>query len=90
MKSEKKNHGVAFAVRNTLLQKVEPPTAGSARLLSMCLNTDTGPVTLITAYAPTLIASAESKDKFYCELDNLLWRRSECVDGSVDWGVEGS
>ena len=59
-------------MRNTLLQKVEPPTAGSVRLLSMRLNTDTGPVTLITAYAPTLIASAESKDKFYCELDNLL------------------
>ena len=59
-------------MRNTLLQKVEPPTGGSPRLLSMRLNTDTYPVTLVAAYAPTLTAPVDDKDRFYCELDNLV------------------
>ena len=69
---ERRDYGVAFAVRNTLLKKIEPPTGGSSRLLTMRLMTETGPVTLVTAYAPTLAASSESKDQFYCELDELL------------------
>ena len=69
---ERKDHGVAFAVRNTLLKKIEPPASGSPRLLSMRLMTKTGPVTLVTAYAPTLASSPDLKDRFYCELDALL------------------
>ena len=34
--------------------------------------TQTGLVTLVTAYAPTLAASFESKDQFYCKLNDLL------------------
>ena len=63
---------MVFAVRNTLLRKVESPTSGSQRLLSMRLMTNTGPVTLITAYAPTLSACSDVKDQFYCKLDDLL------------------
>ena len=69
---EKREHGVAFAVRNTLLKKIEPPTGGTERLLSMRLMTNTGLVTLISAYAPTLSASSDVKDQFYCQLDDLL------------------
>ena len=42
---ERRDYGVAFAVRNTLLKKIEPPTGGSSRLLTMRLMTETGSVT---------------------------------------------
>ena len=50
---EPREHGVGFAVRNSLLRMVEPSSSGSERLLTL-LNSATGPVTLISVYAPTL------------------------------------
>ncbi|XP_047500203.1 uncharacterized protein LOC125046469 [Penaeus chinensis] len=44
---------------------IEPPTNGSERILTMRLNTTTCPVTLISVYAPTLMASSDTKDEFY-------------------------
>ncbi|XP_076041899.1 uncharacterized protein LOC143025776 [Oratosquilla oratoria] len=40
-------HGVGFAVRNTLLSMVEPGDKGSERLMTLRLHTSEGPVTLI-------------------------------------------
>ena len=54
--NEPRAHGVGFAVRNSLLRMVEPGSGGSERLLTLRLNSATGPVTLISVYAPTLSA----------------------------------
>ena len=62
---EPREHGVGFAVKNTLPKMVEPNSNGSARLLTLCLNTTEGNVTLISVYAPTLAATAEVKDELY-------------------------
>ena len=52
--NEPREHGVGFAVRNSLLRMVEPGSGGSERLPTLRLNSATGPVTLISVYAPTL------------------------------------
>ncbi|XP_066302904.1 uncharacterized protein [Branchiostoma lanceolatum] len=63
--NEPREHGVGFAVKNTLLRMVEPGSNGSARLLTLRLNTTKGPITLVSVYAPTLAATPEVKDEFY-------------------------
>ncbi|KAG6937221.1 craniofacial development protein 2, partial [Chelydra serpentina] len=64
--------GVGFAVRNSLLGMVEPGQQGTERLLSLRLHTCTGPVNLISAYAPTLGANRDTKDEFYDQLDMII------------------
>ena len=66
--NETREYGVGFAVRNTLLRSIVPPTMGSERILSLQLHSSAGLVTLISAYAPTLSSTTEVKDKFYDEL----------------------
>ena len=65
-------HGVGFAVRNSLLSSIEPPSEGTARLLSLRLTTTSGPVNIMSVYAPTLSSSAEARDEFYEELENAI------------------
>ncbi|XP_072017467.1 craniofacial development protein 2-like [Amphiura filiformis] len=67
-----RQHGVGFAVRNTLLSSIEPPTAGTERFLSLRLSTSSGPVNIMNVYAPTLCSSTETKDQFYEELDSAI------------------
>ena len=69
---DRREHGVGFAVRTSLEPMMEPPTAGSARLLSLRLNTNSGSVNFVAAYAPTLSSSHETKDHFYNDLDDLI------------------
>ena len=69
---EAREHGVGFAVRNTLLGMVAPCQQGTERLLTLRLHTTTGPAYLISAYAPTLNATMQTKDEFYNQLDSLL------------------
>ena len=57
---ERRLHGVGFAVKNTLLPSIEPPTQGSDRILSLRLATSAGPLNVLSIYAPTLLASDES------------------------------
>ncbi|XP_055876902.1 craniofacial development protein 2-like [Biomphalaria glabrata] len=70
--SEVREHGVGFAVKNTLLNTVELKSNGSERLISLRLNTSIGHVTLICAYAPTLSSTPEAKDMFYDNLSSAL------------------
>ena len=49
---ERREHGVGFAVRKSLLKMVEPGDKGFERLLTLRLQTSDGPVTLVSAYAP--------------------------------------
>ncbi|KAG6929472.1 craniofacial development protein 2, partial [Chelydra serpentina] len=64
--------GVGFAVRNSLLGMVEPGQQETERLLSLRLHTSTGPVNLISVYAPTLGATRDTKDEFYDQLDMII------------------
>ncbi|KAM7166307.1 craniofacial development protein 2-like [Macrochelys suwanniensis] len=64
--------GVGFAVRNSLLGMVEPGQQGTERLLPLQLHTSTGPVNLISVYAPTLGATRDTKDEFYDQLDTII------------------
>ena len=66
---ERRLYGVGFAVRNTLLSSMEPPSQGTARILSLRLSTPSGPANIFSVYAPTLCATAEAKDAFYEELE---------------------
>ena len=61
---ETREYGVGFAVKNALLPMLNPPTGGSERILTVRLNTKSGPANLLSVYAPTLCSSPESKDKF--------------------------
>ena len=63
--NEPREYGVGFAVKNSLLKMVEPGSNGSARLLTLRLNTTAGPLNLVSTYAPTLAATPEIKDEFY-------------------------
>ena len=52
-------------MRNSLLRMFEPGSGGLERLLTLRLNSTTGPVTLISVYAPTLSYTPDTKDMFY-------------------------
>ena len=69
---ETKEYGVGFAVRNTLLESINPSTEGSKCILSLQLYSSAGPVSLISAYAPTLTSTAEVKDKFFDDLSTTI------------------
>ena len=70
--NEPKEHGVGFAVRNSLLRMVEPGSGDSERLLALRLNSTTGPVTVISVYAPTLSATPDTKDVFYENVASII------------------
>ena len=69
---EKPKQGVGIAARNTLLSCVEQPVFASPRLMSIRIRIRAGYITVISAYAPTLLASDEDKDEFYQQLSDLL------------------
>ena len=69
---EPRIHGVGLAVKNSLLSAVEPPSQGTPRILSLRLSSSSGPVNILSVYAPTLSSSAEVKDEFYEELETTI------------------
>ena len=68
----RREHGVGFAVRKSLLKMVEPGDKGCERLLTLRLYTSGGPISLISAYAPTLTSRPEAKDEFYSNLNVVI------------------
>ena len=52
----------------SLLGSVTPPADGTERILKLQLKRSVAPVSLISAYAPTLTSPSEAKDRFYDEL----------------------
>jgi len=78
---EPRQHGVGFAVRNSLLASVETPTGGSSRLLVLRMKTSMGNINILSAYAPTLTSTPEAKDQFYEALEDALSciPKSECI-----------
>ena len=69
---EPREHGVGFAVRNSLMSSIVQPSEGTERILALKLNTPAGLANLISAYAPTLTSQDDAKDKFYDELGTTL------------------
>ena len=69
---EHRIHGVGIAVRNSILSSVQPHSQGTERIISLLLNTSSGPTHIFSAYAPTLSSSAEVKDVFYEELEERI------------------
>ena len=69
---ERREHGVGFAVKNSLLKAVELGENGSERLLTLRLRTASGNATLVSAYAPTLHSADEVKDAFYESLNLII------------------
>ncbi|KAF0032162.1 hypothetical protein F2P81_014452 [Scophthalmus maximus] len=67
-------HGVGFAVRSSLLQRIpESPVGISERLMTWRIPlTNNRHATLISAYAPTLDADPECKEHFYASLHNAI------------------
>ena len=59
---EPRQHGVGFAVRNSLLPTTEMPTGGSERFLAFRMKTSFNFVNFLSVYAPTLTSSPEAKD----------------------------
>ena len=71
---EVREHGVGFAVRNRLLGSITPPAEGTERILSLRLQTSSGPVSLISVYTPTLASTAGAKGKIYDDLSAAIRR----------------
>ena len=51
---ETREHGMGFALKNTLLCMIQVPSNGTARILTLLLSTAEGTVHLVCVYAPTL------------------------------------
>ncbi len=51
-----------------MLSSTELPSGGTPRILSP----SSGPVNILSIYAPTLCSSAETKDNFYEELETTI------------------
>ena len=77
---DRRELGVGFAVRNSLLSMIEPPIGSSERILTLQLSTSSGTVSIVTAYAPTLYSNPDVKDQFYSVLDhNIMLTPSEHI-----------
>ena len=67
-------HGVGLAVRSSLLKSIqELPVGHSERLMTVRIPLErSNHMTIISAYAPTLAATEETKDEFYASLAAVL------------------
>ena len=77
---DRRLYGVGFAVNNKLLKKISTPQGISERIMTMQLTTKSGTIHLISAYAPTLAAESEVKDKFYEDLQKAFKQIPEKED----------
>ena len=86
-KTEKRIHGVGFAVRTAMLDRLkELPVGISERLMTLRLEIAKNQhMSVISAYAPTLDADDEHKEAFYSALD-LAISRTPATDKLVVLG----
>ena len=54
------------------MSAVEPSSQSSERILSLRLSSSSGPVTILSIYAPTLCSTAEAKGELYNELETII------------------
>ena len=67
-----RQHGIGFAVRNSLIATTETSSGGSLRILALRMKTSAGFVNIISAYTSTLTSTPEAKDQFYETLQETL------------------
>ena len=67
-------HGIGFAIRTRLVKHLDGnfPMGINERLMTMSIPLEGSTLTIISAYAPTLAQSDETKDKFYGELSDAI------------------
>ena len=72
--AEERLHGVGFAIRTSLMKSIPSlPVGINERLMKLRLPlTKSRLLTIISAYAPTLTNSDETKEKFSHDLDQLI------------------
>ena len=80
MLKQPRQHGVGFAVRNSLIATTEIPSGGSSRILPLRMKMSVGFVNIISTYAPTLTSTPEAKDQFYEALQETLSRLPSSED----------
>ncbi|CAE1327547.1 unnamed protein product [Acanthosepion pharaonis] len=66
-----RQHGIGFAVKNSLIPAIVPPTGRSERILALHLLTSTSFANVLCIYAPTLCATSEVRDHFYEAIDEI-------------------
>ena len=73
-KEEPRHYGVGFMIKNSIASKLTNlPKGISDRIITLRLPiSDTQQATLVSVYAPTLLASPEDKSAFYSELRKVL------------------
>jgi len=69
---ERMSHGVGVVVRNCFMTCIEHQRNLSPRLMSMRVRISQRCLTVLPAYAPTLMACSEEKDEFYQLLSESL------------------
>ncbi|KAI8507087.1 hypothetical protein Bbelb_155260 [Branchiostoma belcheri] len=69
---ETREHGVGFAIKNSLLNSTEPRENGTERILTLRLHTENGHLNLVSVHATTLYSQEEIKDEFYCQLQSTI------------------
>ena len=71
---DKCHHGVGFAVRTALVNHLqgEHPVGINERLMTMCFPLEGSTLSLISAYAPTLAQTDETKECFYGALKDAI------------------
>ena len=69
---ERREYGVGFAIINSLVKAIDTPVAKSERIHTVRVNTSSGKVHIICAYAPTLGATENIKDAFYGLLQQVI------------------
>ena len=67
-----KQHGVGFAVKNSLIAAIIPPSEGTERILSLGLSTSSDIVRLFSVYALMLTSTPQEKVIFYATLDEAI------------------
>lgn len=72
--NEKRESGVGFVIRSSLLSLIETPPIGfSDRIISTRLKLKCNKfLTVVSIYAPTMSHTSDSKDKFYTNLRSVL------------------
>ena len=79
---EEREGGVGFAVRNTLIDRIERPSAIHDRIIRLRLHLSSGRyMSVISVYAPTLTSTDDVIMSFYQGLRSLLTSipKEECV-----------
>ena len=73
LEGEKRDAGVGFAVKNTLIDRIEQPTGVNERIMKMRIPLAADRhMTLLSVYAPTLVSSDEDITSFYQALLTIV------------------